>query len=79
MGKASVQGRSSGGLGALDLLLSRERAGRLKRLALINAIWLGAMTAVWLYYSFAAPSLFLVPAFLIFAVAWLKLPAEGTP
>jgi len=51
----------------------------LKRLALIHAIWLGAMTAVWLYYFFAAPSLFLVPAFLIFAVAWLKLPAEGTP
>jgi hypothetical protein len=67
------------GLGALDLLLSRERAGLLKRLALIHAIWLGAMTAVSLYYFFAAPTSFLLLAFLIFAAAWLKSPAEGTP
>src|ERR1700686_1575444 len=34
------------GFGALDLLLCRERAGLLKRVALINIIWLAAMTAV---------------------------------
>ncbi len=65
------------GLGALDLLLSRERAGLLKRVALINTIWLGTMTAVSLWYFFAAPTSFLAAALLIFAVAWLKLPAEG--
>jgi hypothetical protein len=66
------------GLGALDLLLARERAGLLKRVALINAIWLVAMTAVSLYYFFALPTAFLVVALVIFSLAWLKLPAEGT-
>jgi hypothetical protein len=66
------------GLGVLDLLVSRERAGLLKRVALINTIWLAAMTAVSLHYFFAAPTSFLAAALLIFALAWLKLPAEGT-
>jgi hypothetical protein len=66
------------GLGVLDLLLSRERAGLLKRVALINTIWLAAMTAVSLHYFFAVPTSFLAAALLIFALAWLKLPAEGT-
>jgi hypothetical protein len=48
----------------------------LKRLALINAIWLAAMTAISLHYFFAAPTTFLVAALLVFALAWLKLPAE---
>jgi hypothetical protein len=65
------------GLGVLDLLLSRERAGMLKRVALINAIWLAAMTGVSLRYFFVAPTSFLAAAMLIFALAWLKLPAEG--
>jgi len=65
------------GLGALDLALCRERAGLLKRVAQINVIWLAAMTAVSLYYFFAAPTSFLVAALLIFALAWLKLPSEG--
>jgi hypothetical protein len=66
------------GVGALDLLLTRERAGLLKRLALLNAIWLAAMTANSLRYFFAAPTSFLVVGLLIFALAWLKLPAEET-
>lgn len=66
------------GLGALDLLLARERAGMLKRVALINTIWLAAMTAVSLHYFFAAPTSFLVSALLIFVLAWLTLPAEAS-
>jgi hypothetical protein len=67
------------GLGVCDLLLARERAGLLKRMALINTIWLAVMTGVSLRYFFAAPTSFLVAALLFFALAWLKLPAEGTP
>jgi hypothetical protein len=63
-------------LGALGLLLSRERAGLLKRVALINTIWLGAMTAVSLHYFFIVPTSFLATTLLIFALAWLRLPAE---
>src|SRR5580700_3770864 len=33
-------------VGALDLVLSREREGLLKRVALLNVIWLAGMTAV---------------------------------
>jgi hypothetical protein len=65
------------GIGALDLVLARERAGLLKRLALINAIWLAAMVADSLRYFFVFPTACLVAALLIFALAWLKLPAEG--
>ena len=61
-------------MGALDLVLARERAGLLKRVALINTIWLAAMTGVALRYFFAAPTSFLIVALLIFALAWLKLP-----
>ncbi len=64
------------GLGALDLALSRERAGLLKRVALINTIWLSAMLAVSLRYFFIFPTSFLGTALLIFAAAWLKLPGE---
>ncbi len=66
------------GLGALDFLLARERAGLLKHVALINAIWLAAMTAVSLRYFFAVPTSFLSATLLIFALAWLKLPAALT-
>jgi hypothetical protein len=64
-------------IGALDLVLARERAGLLKRLALINAIWLAAMVADSLRYFFVFPTACLVTALLIFALAWLKLPTEG--
>ncbi len=64
------------GLGVLDLVLIRERAGLLKRVALVNTLWLVAMTAVSLRYFFAAPSSFLVAGLVIFALAWLKLPSD---
>jgi hypothetical protein len=64
-------------LGAIDLALCRERAGLLKRVALINTLWLAAMIAVSLRYFFIFPTSFLATALLIFAAAWLKLPAEG--
>jgi hypothetical protein len=63
-------------VGALDLLMARERAGLLKRVALINAIWLAAMTATSLRYFFVVPTTFLATGLVIFALAWLKLPAE---
>jgi hypothetical protein len=66
------------GLGVLDLLLARERSGLLKRVALINTIWLAVMTAVSLRYFFAAPTSFLAAALLMFVLAWLKLPESGS-
>jgi hypothetical protein len=67
------------GFGVIDLMLSRERAGLLKRVALINIVWLAAMTAVSLRYFFIVPTSFLATTLLIFIPAWLKLPADGTP
>lgn len=43
------------GLGVLDLLLARERVGLLKRVALINTIWLAVMTANSLRYFLLLP------------------------
>ena len=63
-------------LGVVDLALSRERAGLLKRVALINAIYLAAMTAVGLRYFFVFPNSFLAVALLIFVLALLNLPGE---
>jgi hypothetical protein len=65
------------GLGVIDLALCRERAGLLKRVVLINTLWLAAMLAVSLRYFFIFPTSFLATAFLIFLAAWLKLPGEG--
>jgi hypothetical protein len=44
--------------------------------ALVNAIWLGTMTAVSLRYFFVFPTSCLVIGLLIFMLAWLKLPAS---
>src|SRR5580704_8901345 len=66
------------GLGVLNLVLARESAGLLKRVALINTLWLTALTAISLRYFFAVPTSFLVVALLIFALAWLKLPASAS-
>ena len=66
------------GFGFFDLLLWGERPVLLKRAALANIIWLAAMTAVSLRYFFIIPILFLAVTLLIFVLAWLKLPAEGT-
>ena len=64
--------------GVLDLMLARERAGLLKRAALVQVIWLAAMIVVALRYFFALPLSFLVVALLIFALARLKLPADAS-
>jgi len=64
--------------GVLDLMLSRERAGLLKRAAVIQIIWLAALIVVALRCFFAVPLSFLVVALLIFALAWLKLPADAS-
>jgi hypothetical protein len=64
--------------GVLDLMLARERASLLKRVALVQVIWLAAMIVVALRYFFAIPLSFLVIALLIFVLAWLKLPADIT-
>jgi hypothetical protein len=61
--------------GVLDLMLARERAGLLKRVALVQIIWLAAMIVVALRYFFAAPLSFLAVALIIFVLAWLKLPS----
>jgi len=63
-------------VGALGLALRHERAGVLKRVALVNAIWLAVMTAVSLRYFFVMPTSFLVVGLAIFTFAWLKLPEE---
>jgi hypothetical protein len=65
-------------MGALDLVLVRERAGLLRRVALVNIFWLAAMTAVSLRYFFVIPISFLGVALLIFGLAWLKLPASAS-
>lgn len=61
-------------LGSLDLLLCRERIAILKRVALVNIIWLAAMTVVSLNYFFIFPTVFLTGALLIFVLARLSLP-----
>jgi hypothetical protein len=66
------------GFGVFDLALCSERAGLLKRAALINILWLAAMTAISLHYFFIVPTSFLAATLLLIVAAWLKLPAEGT-
>lgn len=61
------------GLGALDLVLCRERPALLKRIALINTVWLAAMTVTSLRYFFAIPTAFLAAALLLFELAWMTL------
>jgi hypothetical protein len=68
---------SAFGVGALDLLLARERSSLLKRVALINMIWLAVMTANSIRYFFLAPTSFFSIILLLFALAWVKLPADG--
>jgi len=65
------------GLGVLNLVLMRERAGLLKRVALVSAIVLAAMTANSVRYFFVLPTSFLALGLLLFALAWMKLPGEG--
>jgi hypothetical protein len=66
------------GMGVLDLVLANERAGLLKRVGLVNAMLLAAMTANSMRYFFAVPTTFLALGLLLFALAWVKLPADET-
>ena len=66
------------GLGVLDLTLAGERSALLRRVALVNIVWLAVLVGIALRYFFAAPLAFQVVALLIFAAAWLKLPSEST-
>lgn len=65
------------GFGAFDLAVAREHAGLLKRLALINALWLALMLANGLHYFFAAPNSFLAVGLIVFTIAWVKLPGNA--
>ena len=71
-------GLASLGFAVLDFTLRRERAALLKRVALVNAIWLAVLTGVSWHYFFAAPTSFLAATMLIFVLAWGKLPAPET-
>lgn len=66
------------GLGAVDLSLWREPAELIKRIAIVNTLWLAVMTAVSLRYFFAAPTSFLAAALILFLLAALTLPRTGT-
>ena len=66
------------GLGVLDLVLARERAGLLKRVALVNIVWMAVMAAVGVRYFFIAPVSLMVATLVIFALAWLNLPASAS-
>jgi|SRR5579863_7660240 len=63
-------------LGALAFAVSRERLGLLKRVALVNILWLVAMLATSLRYFFIVPTSFLSVTLLLFVLAWFKLPAD---
>jgi hypothetical protein len=65
------------GLGAVDLSLRREPAELIQRIAIVNALWLAAMTAVSLRYFFAAPTSFLAAALILFLLAAITLPRTG--
>ena len=71
-------GLASLGFAVLDFTLRRERAALLKRVALVNVIWLAVMTGVSWHYFFAAPTSFLAATMLIFVLAWVKLPSLET-
>jgi hypothetical protein len=66
------------GFGVFDFTVRRERAALLKRVALVNVLWLAVMTGVSWHYFFAAPAAFLTATTLIFVLAWVKLPAAET-
>ena len=66
------------GLGVLDLVLARERTELLKRVALVNAVWMATMILVSLRYFFVFPTSCLTAAAIIFALSWLMLPASAS-
>jgi hypothetical protein len=69
-------------LGLINLAIARLDSSVLKRLALVNVVWLTAMTLNSMYHWFAIPTAFLATALLLFAVSWMALlkglkPASG--
>jgi hypothetical protein len=66
-------------LGALALIIRRERPQLVKRVALVTALWLAAMTAVSFHYFFAAPTSFLAVTLVLFSLSWLFLPSPLPP
>jgi hypothetical protein len=71
-------GLASLGFGVLDIVLWGQRGRLLKTVALVNVLWLAAMSGVSLHYFFAAPTSFLAAALVVFGLAWWKLPASET-
>jgi len=65
-------------MGAFDLVLVRERAALLKRVALVNIVWLVVQGAVCQHYFFIVPTSFLAVALLIFLAAWFTLPTSAS-
>ena len=64
------------GFGVFDLVLRKERTELLKRVTLVNILWLAAMMILSLRYFFAVPTSFLSTTLILFALAWFKLPAR---
>ena len=65
-------------IAVLDFAVSGERAALLKRVALVNSVFLAAMLAVALRYFFIVPISFLAVSFLPFAIVALTLRSEPT-
>ena len=63
-------------MGALDFAVSGERAALLKRVALLNAVWLAIMVAVAVRYFFVVPISFLMACFIPFAIVALMLRTD---
>ena len=66
------------GFGLFDIVLFDERSDLLKRIALVNVLWLGVMVAVALRHFFIVPLSFLAVALLLFVCAWWLLPSEAS-
>ena len=62
---------------AFTFLLVQGVSELIKRIAIVNALWLAAMTAVSLRYFFAAPTSFLAAALILFLLAAVTLPRTG--
>jgi hypothetical protein len=65
------------GFGLFDIVLFEERSALLKRIALVNVLWLAVMVVVALRYFFVVPLSFLAVALLLFICAWWFLPSEA--
>jgi len=65
-------------VGSLDWVLRRERSELLKRAAVVNTVWLAAMTVVSLRYFFVVPTSLLSVAAVLFALASLTLSRRAS-